>query len=124
MPCRFSLEKSQGKNSADCSQFRLHLVLFPLTTQLFSLLLWQPENVATSNSGEPASSETHLIRGRKLSRKNILFISKRNWLVTENNKVTEVKVSENVLTEDLKLKHIIKFVLNRRKNEQHKKHAE
>lgn len=35
-----------------------------------------------------------------------------------------MKVNKNILTKDLKLKHIIKFVLNGGKNEQHKKQAE
>ena len=38
--------------------------------------------------------------------------------------MVKVKVSKNVLTKDLELKHIIKFVLNGGKNEQDKKHAE
>ena len=62
----------------------------------------------TSNSGEPASGETLLIIGKTFT---------KFWLLTENNKVIKVKVSKNVLTKDLELKHFIKFVLNGGKNE-------
>ena len=70
----------------------------------------------TSNSGGPAASgEAYMITGETFT---------KFWLQTENNKVVKVKGSKNVLTKDLELKNIIKFVLNGGKNEQHKKHAE
>ena len=64
---------------------------------------------------ESASGEAHLMIGKTFT---------KFWLVTENNKVIKVKVRKKVLTKDLKLKHIIKLVLNRGKYEQHKEHAE